>query len=213
MKIKSNGGEMVYCEELEMEIPKRWNVSTVENFAEKMKSGGTPSRAIIEYWDKKDIPWIKTGELQNKVLINAEEYISEEGCRNSSANILPINTVLIAMYGQGNTKGQVAYLRFKATTNQACCSMICNDEFKSSYLFNFLKFNRKEIVNLANGGAQPNLSKELISNLTILKPSKNILEKHPLIKLINYSEFMMRENIYLVGLKEILLSKIATIEG
>lgn len=210
---KSGGGEMVWCEELEKEIPKGWGVVTLESFTAQMKSGGTPNRAVSEYWNSRDIPWVKTGELQNKVLIEVEEYISEAGCKNSSAKILPINTILIAMYGQGNTKGQVAYTRMVTTTNQACCAMICENEQQSSYLFNYLKFNRSEIVNLANGGAQPNLSKELIATLKILKPSSDILQSTPFIRFINHTEILTREISKLLNLRDILFSKMATVEG
>jgi type I restriction enzyme S subunit len=123
---KSNGGEMI--ESKQGEIPKDWQETSVKKFCIDVKSGGTPSRDNIEYWDKRDVPWLKTGELNNKVLVEAEEYISFKGCNNSSAKILPINTVLIAMYGEGKTKGSVGYLKFQASTNQACCAMICENE-------------------------------------------------------------------------------------
>ncbi len=184
---KSNGGEMVWNEELEKEIPKGWAVISVKEFCKEMKSGGTPSRDNNNYWNSRDIPWLKTGEVCNRVLVKAEEYISDEGCKNSSAKKLPINTVLIAMYGEGKTKGQAGYLRFEATTNQACCAMICNNEFDSTFLYYFLRINQSEIANLANGGAQPNLSKELIENFRIISPNSKDICKHHFVKFINHS--------------------------
>ncbi|MCC5928915.1 MAG: restriction endonuclease subunit S [Cyclobacteriaceae bacterium] len=210
---KSNGGEMVWCEELEKEIPKGWEVVSVKDFCKEMKSGGTPSRDNNNYWDSKDIPWLKTGEVCNRVLISSEEHISIEGCKNSSAKILPINTVLIAMYGEGKTKGQAGYLRFEATTNQACCAMICENESYSTFLYYFLRIKQSEIANLANGGAQPNLSKELIENIRIIRPSPNDINKHDFVKFINYSEILERENQKLTELKDLLLSKLATVEN
>lgn len=207
---KSNGGEMVWCEELGKEIPKGWEVCAIKDFCKEMKSGGTPSRDNMNYWNSKDIPWIKTGEVCNRVLIASEEYISIEGCKNSSAKILPINTVLIAMYGEGKTKGQAGYLRFEATTNQACCAMICENEFESTLLYYFLRINQLEIANLANGGAQPNLSKEIIENIRIMKPISKDICKHHFVKFINHIEIMEKETQKLTKLKDLLLSKLAT---
>ena len=204
---KSSGGEMVKSEM--GEIPKGWKVITIKELCKEMKSGGTPSRDNLNYWNDKDIPWLKTGEICNKVLIEAEEYISIEGCNNSSAKVLPVNTVLIAMYGEGKTKGQAGYLRFEAATNQACCAMVCKNEYESTLLYNYLRINQGEIANLANGGAQPNLSKELIENIKIIKPCPKDISKHHFVELINYSEIIERENQKLSELKELLLSKLA----
>lgn len=210
---KSSRGEMDWCEELGKEIPKGWGLVSVKDFCKEMKSGGTPSRDNINYWNSKDIPWLKTGEVCNKVLVASEEYISFEGCQNSSAKVLPINTVLIAMYGEGKTKGQAGYLRFEATTNQACCAMICDNEFESTFLYYFLRINQSEIASLANGGAQPNLSKELIENIRIVKPASRDINKHHFVKFINHSESLEKENQRLSELKDLLLSKLATIEN
>ncbi|MEY3500846.1 MAG: hypothetical protein RL308_2515 [Bacteroidota bacterium] len=208
---KSSGGEMI---ESELgEIPKGWAVTSVGDYSIKMRSGGTPSRDENEYWNSKDIAWLKTGEVANKVLVVAEEYISYLGMQNSSAKILPVNTVLIAMYGEGKTKGQSAYLRFEATVNQACCAIICENETLSSLLYFFLRANQAQIASMANGGAQPNLSKDLIENVKLLRPSKNVLEKHPFLNFINHFEILEKENIKLFELKDLLLSKLATAEN
>ena len=208
---KSNGGEMVVSEL--GEIPRGWEIVSVKEFCKEMKSGGTPSRDNNNYWNSEDIPWLKTGEVCNQVLIESEEYISLEGCQNSSAKVLPINTVLIAMYGEGKTKGQAGYLRFKASTNQACCAMICNNEFESTFLYYFLRINQSEIASLANGGAQPNLSKELIENIKIIRPISSDINKHQFVKFINHSENLEKENQKLSDLKDLLLSRLATVEN
>lgn len=210
---KSNGGEMVFDLELEIEIPKGWKNGNIKEFSQKIRSGGTPSRDEMSYWNSKDIPWLKTGEIANKVLVTSEEYISTLGLKNSSAKLLSINTVLIAMYGEGKTKGQSGYLRFEATVNQACCAITCDDDTKSSLLYYFLRVNQERIASLANGGAQPNLSKELIENIQILKPATAVLKRHPFIQIINQCENIERENIKLIELTNILLSKLASIEN
>jgi len=210
---KSSSGEMEYNEVLEQEIPSNWCETRIENFCVEMKSGGTPNRGTEEYWNSRDTPWLKTGEVCNCVIVDAEEYISKEGLANSSAKLLPVNSVLMAMYGDGKTKGQVGYLRFESTTNQACCAMICKDEARSSFLFYHLRFNRDENASFAIGGAQENLSKTLIASLPLIEPDEDTLAAHPFLTLINNSEAHIRETILLEGLRSLLLSRMATQEA
>ncbi|GHA24909.1 restriction endonuclease subunit S [Autumnicola psychrophila] len=209
---KSSGGKMGYNVELDNEIPEGWEVKTIGDFALKMKSGSTPNRGREEYWSSNDHPWIKTGELNNSVLIEVEEYISDLALGDCSVTLLPINTVLVAMYGQGNTKGQVGYLKIPATTNQACCAIICDNEYKSTFIYYYLRVNRDEIVSVAIGGAQPNLSKDIIENLKMVVPSEETILKHPFIKIMNRKEKIMRKSQLLAKLQLILLSKMSTVE-
>ena len=209
----SNGGEMVWCEELEKEIPVGWEVKSVKDFSSEMKSGSTPSRDENEYWNSTDYPWLKTGELKNSVVIDAEEYISQKGLNESSAKLLPVNSVLIAMYGEGKTKGQVGYLKIEAATNQACCAIICENEIKATFLYYHLRINRDEIVSIAIGGAQPNLSKNIIEELRLIEPTKVIMEKHPFVEIMKLKESYTFEIKSLMDLQNILLSKMATIEN
>lgn len=208
---KSNGGKMVWCEELEKEIPEGWEVIPIKDFCKEMKNGATPSRDNLDYWNSKDIPWIKTGEVSNNILLEAEEYISELGHKNSSTKLLPINTVLMAMYGA--TAGQVAFLKFETTTNQACCAMICDTIEKSSLLYYYLLSNQKEIANMAIGGAQPNLSKNLIEELPIVKPNESLLVNFPLKSIIDNNEAYTRQNQKLKELKDLLLAKMTRVEN
>jgi len=210
---KSSGGKMVWNDELDQEIPEVWDQSSIKEYCEDMKSGGTPSRSVREYWSPTEIPWIKTGEVANCVIVNAEESISKTGLKNSSAKLLPVNSVLIAMYGDGKTKGQVAFLRFQATTNQACCAMICKNESYASYLYYYLFFGYKKIVNQAIGGAQENLSKKLIESLPIFIPDNSILAKLPFLRFINFREIQTREVIALNNLKALLLQKMTKAEA
>ncbi|MBF0199229.1 MAG: restriction endonuclease subunit S [Planctomycetes bacterium] len=208
---KSSGGRMSYDEANDSELPKDWNHSDIGRYTTEMKSGGTPNRSVQDYWNKAEYPWLKTGEVANCVIINSEEYISQDGLDNSSAKLLPANTVLIAMYGDGKTKGQVGYLKFSSCTNQACCAMICEDEVYSSYLYYYLRSCRDTIVQHANGGAQENLSKDLISNLPILRPHISILQQHPFLKLLSYSEATVRSSESLYALKNIVLAKMSRV--
>lgn len=96
---KSSGGKMVYNEELDKDIPLGWKVKLVKDFCLDLKSGGTPSRTTQDYWKNGNIPWLKTGEIKNSIIICTEEYITDKGLNNSSAKLLPVNTVLMSMYG------------------------------------------------------------------------------------------------------------------
>ncbi len=208
---RSSGGKMVFNVELDKEIPEGWNLKRVKDFTLDMKSGGTPNRVIEEYWNTHDVPWLKTGELKNSIVIDAEEYISELGLKESSAKLLPVNSVLIAMYGEGKTKGQVGYLKVPSATNQACCAMICEDETKASFLYYHLRLNRDEIVSIANGGAQPNLSKNLIEEIRLIMPKRDILEKHPFMELLKLKEEYTREVSALRKIQQLFLSKMTKI--
>lgn len=86
-------------------IPEEWDVKRLEDIAE-ITSGATPSRKIADNWNG-NIPWVTTSLLNNAKILSAEEYITQNGLNNSATKILPINTVLMAMYGQGQTRGKV----------------------------------------------------------------------------------------------------------
>ena len=186
-------------------LPEGWRMGTIGEFCKEMKSGGTPSRSHNEYWDKKDYPWLKTGEVQNNVIINVEEYISEEGMKNSSAKIIPRGSVIMAMYG-GGTVSNIAYLDCDTTTNQACCNMICNSKQDAAFLFFHLRNHQEDIKRLANGGAQENLSQEVIAQQPIIIFENN--EKKSLfIPILDNLIIKYRENEKLTELQSLLLAK------
>jgi len=209
---KSSGGAMVFNEELEKEIPEGWEVVKVKDFCDEMKNGATPSRDNLNYWNSNDIPWLKTGEISNNVVFDAEEYISEEGFKNSSTRLIPKDSVLMAMYGA--TAGQLAYLKKEVTKSQACCAMISADKKKIAFLYYALLNQQNHIVTLANGGAQANLSKQIIEELDLILP----LDMES-ISLMNFSHIIEKkaiktlENQKLTQLQSLLLSRLATLEG
>lgn len=150
-------------------IPEHWNVPEIK-YLVRIASGGTPDRNNHEYW-KGNIPWIKTGELQNDIITNAEEYITEEGLNNSSAQVFNINTILVAMYGQGKTRGMTALLKTPASTNQACAGLtVTNSNVQIEYLWQCLIGAYDAIRSEAAGSGQPNLSATLIGNFHIALP-------------------------------------------
>ena len=131
------------------------------------QSGGTPSRSNKTYYGG-NIPWLKTGDLNDGLISYIPESITEEAVANSSAKINPTGSVLIAMYGA--TIGKLGILTFPATTNQACCACIEFNAIIQLYLFYFLLSQRNEFIAKGGGGAQPNISKEIIVNTFIPLP-------------------------------------------
>ena len=201
--------EATFVDNIDKEnLPEGWRIGTIGEFCKEMKSGGTPSRNHNEYWDKNDFLWLKSGEVHNNIIITVEEYISQAGLNNSSAKIIPQGSVIMAMYGA--TAAQVAYLNCDTTTNQACCNMICNCKEDAAYLFFHLLANQEDIKKLANGGAQENLSQELIAQqpIVLLNDNEKILKFVPI---LDNLVVLYKENEKLTELQSLLLAKMGTI--
>lgn len=133
-------------------------------------SGGTPDRNNSDYWDNGCIPWVKTTELQNSLINESQEKITVDGMKNSSAKLVPPNTILLAMYGQGKTRGMTGYLGFESTTNQACACILPSETINQKYLWKYLIFSYDKLRNLAKGGNQPNLNCNMIKEFEVLFP-------------------------------------------
>ena len=140
-------------------------------------SGGTPNRDVNEYWEFGTIPWVKTTELQNNLIKKVDEYITEKGLNSSSAKLVPPGTVLIAMYGQGKTRGMTAYLNIEACTNQACACILPSDQINQTFLWKFLILSYDDLRGMAKGGNQPNLNGTIIKNYPILYPPRELQEQ------------------------------------
>ena len=132
--------------------------------------GGTPSRDYIEYWENGTIPWVKTTELQNNVITSVDEYITTLGLAESSAKLVPAGTVLVAMYGQGKTRGMTAYLDIEASTNQACACILPSEKIESMFLWKYFELSYDKLRSLAQGAGQPNLNGNMIKNFKVLVP-------------------------------------------
>ena len=142
-----------------------------------ISSGATPSRKNSDYWDENGINWFKTTELKNNFLFDSDEKISKLGYEKTSVKILPKHTVLIAMYGQGKTRGMTGYLLNNATTNQACAALISLDTINPKYLWYTMINSYDRLRNMAKGGTQPNLSVSLIKDFEIILPPIDIQNK------------------------------------
>ncbi|MFR9546298.1 MAG: N-6 DNA methylase [Rikenellaceae bacterium] len=135
----------------------------------KTSSGGTPSKGNLEYYENGVIPWLRSGEVSQGYIYEAELKITQLGLDNSSAKIFPVNTVVIAMYGA--TAGQVGILKFNSSTNQAVCGIMPSDNAIPEYLFHVIKSQKEELIRVSTGGAQPNISQSIIKDIIIPLPS------------------------------------------
>ena len=147
-------------------VPEGWMWTTLGVIG-TWQSGGTPSRSNKSYYGG-NIPWLKTGDLNDGYITHIPEFITEEAVVNSSAKLNPVGSVLIAMYGA--TIGKLGILTFPATTNQACCACIEYDAIDPMFLFYFLLSQRTAFIAKGGGGAQPNISKEIIVKTYIPLP-------------------------------------------
>ena len=149
-------------------VPEGWKLSTIDEIA-TVTSGGTPSRKKSSFWGGR-IPWVTTAEIKLGTILDTAEKITEEGLKNSSAKLFPVNTILMAMYGQGKTRGQVAKLGIEATTNQACAAINLNTGYDVDYYYQFLKSRYDQIREMSNSGSQENLSAGIVKSMQIPVP-------------------------------------------
>ncbi|HCP6095614.1 TPA: restriction endonuclease subunit S [Escherichia coli] len=134
-----------------------------------VSSGGTPSRNNEAYWNG-NIPWVTTAEVQFKIIEDTVEKITEEGLANSSAKLFPAGTILMAMYGQGKTRGQVAKLGIDASTNQACAAIVLHTGYEVDFYYQFLISQYENIREMANSGGQQNLSGGIVKSIPVPVP-------------------------------------------
>ncbi|MBS1809020.1 MAG: restriction endonuclease subunit S [Acidobacteria bacterium] len=151
------------------EMPESWGIVKLGEVA-RIVSGGTPERDTPEYWNG-DISWVKTGEINYSTILKTEESITKEGLDNSSARVIQTGALLMAMYGQGVTRGRVAILGIDAAINQACAAILLPDDFSTEFLFFFLTFSYEKIRLLGHGANQKNLNSALIRSIIIPMPS------------------------------------------
>ena len=146
-------------------LPEGWCLTILGSIG-TWQSGATPSRLQKDYYGG-NIPWLKTGDLNDGIITDIPEFITEKALEETSVKLNPKDSILIAMYGA--TIGKIGILSFPATTNQACCA--CLDyKIDKMYIFYFLLSNRINFISMGGGGAQPNISKEKIVNTTFPLP-------------------------------------------
>ena len=166
---KSAATDKSHYENVPFEIPENWCWTTLGEVG-KWQSGATPSRLCKEYYGG-DIPWLKTGDLNDGYITDIPEYITQKALKETSVKLNPAGSVLIAMYGA--TIGKVGILTFPATTNQACCACVEYEATDQQYLFYFLLSHKENFIRQGGGGAQPNISKEKIVETLLPLPPFN----------------------------------------
>ncbi len=152
------------------EMPESWKPRALGTMC-RISSGGTPSRERAEFWGG-PIPWVKTGEIDYREITTTSETITEEAAANSAAKIFPAGTLLMAMYGQGVTRGKVAFLGLEAATNQACAAFFPDEAtLLRGFLYTYCMHAYDKIRALGHGANQLNLSAEILRSLVIPVPS------------------------------------------
>ena len=148
--------------------PKGWERIKLEEIG-TISSGSTPSRKNEENFNG-DIPWVKTGEVNSKIILDTEEKISKTALSNSSCKLYPAGSLIIAMYGQGKTRGQVALLGIEASTNQACAVLTKSDKANFTFLYKLIQMAYSDLRSLGRGGNQPNLNSGILKKYLVINP-------------------------------------------
>ena len=175
----ADGKVVCIDDEISFEIPESWVWVRLEDIS-FVGTGSTPDRTNKEYYTG-SIPWVNSSLTQNDYILQTPEFISEKAIEETSCRIYPIGTLIVAMYGQGKTRGQVSELKIAAATNQACAAIqVYNCDIKT-FVKLFFKYNYTTIRRKASGGAQPNLNllkiKKIVLPLPPLAEQKRIVAK------------------------------------
>lgn len=169
--------ELSYLEKLLDGVEVEWK--SLGEIATKIYSGGTPDTKRIEYWENGTIPWMSSGEVNLKNIERTEKYITEAGLNNSSAKLVPRNSVVIALAGQGKTRGKVARIRIALATNQSLAALTFDEKkFSSDYVFHFLETQYESLRQISSGNSgRGGLNLQMISAYKIPIPCPGNPEK------------------------------------
>lgn len=148
-----------------------WEQRKVSEVAE-ITTGGTPSTGVERYWNPKEIPWLSSGEIHKKYILFTDKMISKEGYANSSTRMIRENSVLIALAGQGKTRGTVAINRIPLATNQSIAAMTFNNQMYPDFVFSNLEYRYDELRAASSGdGSRGGLNKKIVGDVVIPCPS------------------------------------------
>lgn len=171
----------------------KWEMKQIEEICTKVTSGGTPKSTTSSFYYPKEVPWLKTGEVNYCRIYDTETYISKEGLARSSAKLIPENSVIVAMYGQGDTAGRVAINKIPICTNQACCNLVINHDIADyQYVYYALSNMYDKLVSLKNGGAQPNLNVGVLKAFEI--PFPDLETQYKISKIISAYDDLIENN-------------------
>lgn len=157
-------------------IPEDWEVVKLGKLT-TVETGKTPLRSNKQFWDNGTINWATTTEVNETYIVSTNEKITNQAVTELKMKILPINTILLAMYGQGKTRGKVAILRIESTINQAFASIKPNKNYSTNFIFNYLEKSYEKIRDLSHGSNQDNLNLDIVKALQIPLPPLKEQEK------------------------------------
>jgi len=148
------------------EIPEHWEAVNLK-WVSKIYSGGTPSKNNEDYWQNGTIPWLNSGTVNQFYITEPSEFITEEALNNSSAKWIPENSLVIALAGQGKTKGMAAQVMFKSTCNQSMGVIVPNELIENRFLLYYLVRNYQNIRNLGGGDKRDGINLEMVGGISI----------------------------------------------
>ena len=150
--------------------PKAWPVKKLGEIAQT-GTGATPNRRKSKLYYGGTIPWVKTTEVHYDDIFDTEEKITDLAIKETNCKIYPPGTILLAMYGQGKTRGQIAKVKISASTNQACAAIeLFNSNCNIDFIYEQLKLKYSQIRSMARGGNQANLNLRLVKSIEIILP-------------------------------------------
>lgn len=165
------------------ELPEHWKTTKVKRYT-KITSGGTPDKNKEDYWENGNINWVSSGEVNKKIIYDSNKKITLLGLQKSSTKMLPRNSVLMALNGQGKTKGTVAILKIEACVNQSLGAFITNEKnLNYKYLYYFFESKYRAIRGLVGDGLRDGLSLQTIGNLYI--PLPDISEQKKIVDMLD----------------------------
>ncbi|MEP7269262.1 MAG: restriction endonuclease subunit S [Saprospiraceae bacterium] len=165
VKMKDSGVEWIG------EIPEGWDEAHLK-WISKIYAGGTPDKSNLKYWDNGTIPWVASGEVNQEILTYPTTYITQAGFRNSSARWIKKDSLIVALAGQGKTKGMVAYLNIDTTGNQSLAAIVpMKERIYPKYLFYFIMAAYKELRGVSGEGQRDGLNLQKLGDLNICIPN------------------------------------------
>jgi len=155
---------------LSNKVPEHWNITTIKNIFRYFGSGSTPESSETKYYAQGTINWLNTTDIKNTFINETSRKITHLALKEKSLKIYPINTLAIAMYGQGDTRGNVGLLNIESTTNQAACMMYSTRNSIPPYMLWWFVCKKTNIRKINIGATQPNMNKDFIRNLFMSLP-------------------------------------------
>ncbi len=182
-------------------IPEDWEIVKLGKLT-TVETGKTPLRSNKQFWDNGTINWATTTEVNETYIVSTNEKITNQAVAELKMKILPINTILLAMYGQGKTRGKVALLRIESTINQAFASIKPNKNYSTNFIFNYLDKSYEKIRDLSHGSNQDNLNLDIVKALQI--PLPPLKEQEKIAEILTTWDEAITKQIELLEAKELL---------